>query len=317
MDDSAPVTWLIGRIDLIVSAGAISTATAIAHTITPMAASCFGVYIILMAVHQMRGARSEPVRDIGLRITGFCVVVGLGLNMANYTSFVIPIVTGLGSDFASAVSRGNVSAGVMDQLELHYLGILDDGSRSASQQSGPSGVGAMAICGLNAAFVACGRIPFLVLAALLPIVADVDSVIGTSVGPLLFAALIFPATRQYFPAWVTTAISYALMPMLVSVIAVISETLSKEMLSDANGSFANASLASVSFTSLRNLVLMLLLRQVSSIDSSLSAGGINRVAPEALVGWPPTSVTAWAGPFGSLGSRGRSNGKGEKNDRDG
>ncbi|MDC6409616.1 MAG: type IV secretion system protein [Xylella fastidiosa subsp. multiplex] len=274
MDESAPITWLIGEINKIVSSGADAAASAIATTVTPLASICFGIYILLICLNYMRGAETEPIIDFGIRCAGFAVVIGLGLNAANYTSLVIPMVTGIGSDLASAISRGNATAGTLDQLALHYFKILEEGYDLSNKPTFPSNVGPLLIYVLKAAFILVGLIPFLVAATLCLIVADVGSVIVAMVGPLYFAFLIFPATRQYFSSWLNTAFSYALIPIFVAVIATISVGLSKQMFSANDISFKAVFMASMG-----NLTLLFLLRQVGALASSLSAGGINVSMP--------------------------------------
>ena len=268
MDEAAPITWLIGEINKIVSSGAGATASAIATAVTPLAAVGFGIYIILICINYMRGAETEPVIDFGVRCAGFAVIIGLGLNAANYTSTVIPIVTGVGSDLASTVSGGSASAGTLDQLALHYFKILDAGYESAKTGGFPFNAGSLLLYFIKFLCILVGLIPFLVAATLAIIIADVGSVLVAMVGPLFFAFLIFPATRQYFSSWLNTALSYALIPVFVAVIATISVGLSKTMLSDMT-------LKAVFLASMGNLTLLFLLKQVSSLASSLSAGGIN------------------------------------------
>ncbi|MRD49390.1 conjugal transfer protein TrbL [Caenimonas koreensis DSM 17982] len=280
MDEAAPITWLISQINAIVTAGAGATASAIASAVTPLASACFGIYIILICVNYMRGAETEPVVDFGMRMAGFAVVIGLGLNAANYTSTVIPIVTGLGSDLASAVSGGTATAGTLDQLALKYFNILAEGYDAANSTPFPFNVGPLLLYALKALCILVGLIPFLVLATLMLIVADVGAVLVASVGPLFFAFLLFPATRQYFSAWVNTALSYALIPIFVAVIAVISVGLSATMI--GSGTLDDASLKTVFLASMGNLVLLFLLKQVSALASSLSAGGINASMPGSI-----------------------------------
>ena len=275
MDESAPITWLIGEINKIVSSGAGATASAIATAVTPLAAVGFGIYIILICINYMRGAETEPVIDFGVRCAGFAVIIGLGLNAANYTSTVIPIVTGVGSDLASAVSGGSATAGTLDQLALHYFKILDDGYESAKTGGFPFNAGSLLLYFIKFLCILVGLIPFLVAATLAIIIADVGSVLVAMVGPLFFAFLIFPATRQYFSSWLNAALSYALIPVFVAVIATISVGLSKTMLSDMT-------LKAVFLASMGNLTLLFLLKQVSSLASSLSAGGINASMPGSI-----------------------------------
>ena len=281
-DEKAPITWVIAQIHDVVGSGAIATATAIAETITPLVSICFGIYAILMAVNYMRGAESEPVMGLMLRVVGFCLVVGIGLNMANYADFVVPIVTGLGSDLASVVSGGGVSVGTLDKLALYYLEIVDKGYQSAHDVGGLDGVGVMVLFVLKAAIVMLGLVPFLVLATALLVIADVGSIMVASVGPLFFAALIFPATRQYFSAWLNTMVSYALIPLLVAVVAIVSISISQKILLIDGGTLADVSFKRVFLVAIGNLILLFLLRQVNALASSLSAGGINVAQPGSL-----------------------------------
>ncbi|WP_244126961.1 type IV secretion system protein, partial [Xylella fastidiosa] len=229
-------------------------------------------------LNYMRGAETEPVIDFGIRCAGFAVVIGLGLNAADYTSLVIPMVTGIGSDLASAISGGSANAGTLDQLALHYFNILDESYQSVKAIRFPGSVGPMLIYGFKTFCILLGLIPFLVAATMYLIVADVGSVMVAMVGPLYFAFLIFPATRQYFSSWLNAAFSYALMPIFVAVIATISVGLSKEMIA-SSGVLNDGSFKAVFLASMGNLTLLFLLRQVGAMASSLSAGGINVSMP--------------------------------------
>lgn len=237
--------------------------------------------MILICVNYMRGSGTEPVIDFGMRCAGFAVIIGLGLNAGNYAGMVIPIVTGVGEDLALAVSGGTASAGSLDQLALHYLKIIEEGYKSVAAQWFPANIGPFILYGFKAALIIVGLIPFLVAAALTLIVADVGSLLVAMVGPIFFAFLIFPVTRQYFSAWLNAALSYALMPVFVAVIALISVGISKEMLL-VGSTLSEVSLKSVFLASIGNLILVFLIRQVSSLASALSAGGINAAMPGSI-----------------------------------
>jgi type IV secretion system protein VirB6 len=283
MDEAAPLTWLIGKITAIVGVGAGATATAIVTVITPLLAVCFSIYILLILFNYMRGAETEPVLDFGLRCAGFAVVLGLGLNAANYVSMVMPIITGLGGDLASAVGGGPPTSGALDELALHYLKIMSDGFEDASGFSWDiaGAFGTYVMLAVKCTLILLGLIPFLVLAAMILVLANVGSLLVAMVGPVFFGCLLFPATRQYFSAWVNTAVSYALIPLLVAVVASLSVAISKEMMSVA-GVLTETSLLTVFLASLGNLTLLFLLKQVHTLASSLSAGGINTAMPGSI-----------------------------------
>ena len=282
MDESAPITWTINELTSLVSTGADTVATTIATTIAPLFSIGFGIYILLIMVNYMRGAETEPVLDFCLRCVAFAVVIGLGINAANYTSTVMPIVTGIGNDLANAVSGGTVSAGTLDQLTLHYLKIIDDSNSAIADFQGFTYLGAKINVSIKSLLVMLGLVPFLVAATMTIVVANVGSIFVAMVGPLYFGFLLFPATRQYFSAWVNTAFSYALIPLLVSVISMVSVGLSKKMIADASGKLNDISFKIVFLCVIGNLLLLCILRHVSALASSLSAGGINAAMPNGL-----------------------------------
>lgn len=272
MDESAPITWLIERIVSVIHSGAASTATNISEVITPLVSTCFGIYVILMMVNYLRGLESEPVFDFFLKIAAWSITIGIGLNATNYVSYVIPIVTGLGDDLASAAGNGTSTANSLDHLALHYIRIIQEGFESTVDY-GITDLFLGLILSLKALLIIIGLVPFLVSATVCLLIAKVGSLLIAMVGPLFFAALLFPITRQYFSSWVNSAISYALIPLFVAVIATISVDISIEMLS-IGGNLSETSFKSVFFATIGNLLLLVLLRWVTSLASALSSGGI-------------------------------------------
>ena len=307
MDEAAPITWLITEINKIVSAGASSTAGAIAGIISPLAAAGFGIYIILMMVNYLRGAESEPVWDFSLKMAAFAVVIGLGLNAGNYTSYILPIVTETGNDLAAAVSGSVPTSNTLDELSLHYLKMIEDGSMAAAEEDGMLGFSKTFMLYFKAAIIIFGLVPFLIAAAIIIVVANVGSTLVAMVGPLFFAALLFPATRQYFSAWLNTAISYALVPLFVAVVASVSVQMSKAMLS-SGGNLNETSLKMVILASIGNLLLILLLNKVGQIASALSAGGV-AVGGGSGIGGMARGIASGTGTNTFGGAAGREMGK--------
>lgn len=274
MNEAAPITWLINEINAIVSAGASSAATTLAGTIMPLVAGCFAIYMMLIVLNYMRGAEDNFVGDFMYRTIGIAIVLGLGLNAANYVSIVMPIVTGLGGDLGAAITGGSASANSLDTLVIKYIDIVNEGFDSVGLLQKISNPMIYIDLLMKAVIIILTLTPFLVAATLMLIVADVGSVIIAMVGPLYMACLIFPATRSYFSAWLNTAFSYALVPLIVAVISLISVGISDKMLA-GGANLSDISFKLVLFCGVGNLILLLLVKQVSALASSLSAGGIN------------------------------------------
>jgi type IV secretion system protein VirB6 len=276
MDEKAPITWLINEITAPFASMATTGAAGISNVVTPLVSIGFGIYLLLITLNYLRGAETELVLDFGLRMLSWAVVIGIGLNVSAYADIVIPIVTGLGGDNALAVGGSTPTANSLDTLALYYLDIIDKGDAAITALD-PGVVDAIKAnvgMAVKKFMIMLGLVPFLVAASITIVVAQLGSLMVAMVGPLYFAFLLFPATRQYFSAWVNTAISYALIPIFVAVIATFSIGLSQKMLSSGT-TLNQASFTSVFLAVIGNLILLFLLKQVSAIASSLSAGGIN------------------------------------------
>ncbi len=284
MDESAPITWLIDQINVIVSTGAGTVAGAISGAVAPLASACFGIYVILMTINYMRGAETEPAIDFMLKMASWAVIIGIGLSATNYKTIVMPIVTGLGTDLANAVSGGTVTANTLDTLALTYLNIINEGFTSAEAIGGVEGFGVTVLVFFKAIVVIIGLVPFLIAATLFIIVANVGSAIVAMVGPLFFAFLLFPATRQYFSSWLNTAFSYALIPMMIAVVASISVGISQAMV-PVGTTLDNVPFKTVFLAAIGNLILLFFVKQVAALASSLSAGGINASLPGSVGTW--------------------------------
>lgn len=220
----------------------------------------------------MRGAEDNFVGDFMYRVLGFAVVMGIGFSAGSYASIVLPIVTGLGNDLASAVSGGTVTSGALDNLVIFYWSMIGDAMAAMTDNSIVQ-MGMTVMTLVQVAIVIIGLIPFLVIATVTIITANIGSGLVAMVGPIFFGCLLFPATRQYFSAWVNTAFSYALVPLLVAVLSMVSVGISIEFMGDAP--LTDGSSFNVFFAAVGNLILAALMKNVGSLASSLSAGGIN------------------------------------------
>jgi type IV secretion system protein VirB6 len=254
-----------------------SVATNLLTTIAPLVAAVFGIYVIFITLNYMRGAESEPLPDLMVRIISWSIIISFGLNATGYTSTVLPIVTGLGGDLANSVSGGSVTANSLDTLAIAYLDIIDKGFTAAAKSDGFQYIGDMLFVLLKSFVIIFTLAPFLIAAALALIIANIGALMVAAVAPIFFAFLLFPATRQYFSSWINTMLSYALIPLFVAVIAVIGVGISTALITPTTGTgtLVDVAFSQVIYAGMGNLILLFALKHVSALASSLSAGGIN------------------------------------------
>jgi type IV secretion system protein VirB6 len=274
VENNAPVAAVLKMIDDHLLTGVSTAAHAISDVITPIAAACFGIYMILIVVHYMRGASAEPVWDFLLRMAGFSIVIGLGLNAGNYVDYVVPMVMGLGNDLAAAVSGGDPNANVtaLDTMIQNYARIIFVDIDQL--EMGFANYENFIVFSIKTLIIIIAILPFAVFAAALLVIAKAGAALITAVGPLFFACLIFPATRQYFSAWMNAALSYALLPVFIAIIAMMTINLSQTLFSTQDG-VPYMTFMDVFMAAIVNLLLIYLLKTCQSLAFSLGAGGIN------------------------------------------
>jgi type IV secretion system protein VirB6 len=269
--ESAPLAWLLSEIKSLLNDGMLAAAERISSTVTPIAATCFAIYMILITVNYVRGASSEPVWDFWLRMIGFAIIIGLGLNYTNYAKFVIPMVMEIGNDLAHAVTGASKNETPLDNITIKLMTALRESYDYARSLDFTDSIGAWITYAAKCTVVILTFGPVFAISTLYLALSIVGSTICAMLGPLYFAFLIFPATRQYFSAWVNTCFSYALIPVIVAVIVhIVAGVLEKLVNADPNLGFR-----SMLILALANLSMFAMLFYVSSLASSLSAGGIN------------------------------------------
>jgi type IV secretion system protein VirB6 len=274
VENNAPIAAVMKMIDDSLLTGISAAAGAISNIVTPIAAACFGIYMILLAMNYARGASSKPVVDFWVKMIGLSIIISLGLKMENYTFHVIPIVLESGSDLAAAVSGDapRLDITTLDEMIQDYARILFDDINQLETRS--SANGNFIIFFIKILLILIAILPFVVFVAALLIVAKAGAALALAVGPLFFACLVFPATRQYFLAWVNAVVFYALLPVFVAIIAVMSVELSQTLFSVQDG-VKYMTFVDVFMAAIVNLLLICLLKTCRSLALALSAGGLS------------------------------------------
>jgi type IV secretion system protein VirB6 len=287
MDHSLPVTWLVGRIHDTLLTSAIAAAKIIAVEIMPLVAICYMIYMILMTLNYMRGSEDVPVVDFTLRLASWAIIIGFGLNADTYASTVIPIVTGVGADLANAITGGDSTAGAIDKMIVSLLKSINAATMELDGLDLFDGATAYLMVAFKIVLILIGYIPLLIAAAIAIVIASSGSILVAAVGPIFFGFALFPATRQYFSSWLNTVLSLMLVPIFVAIVALAAINIANEILLDAT--FPTLFIGVIC-----NLILMVLIRQVSVLASSLSAGGINMAMPKGGIGSAASSIRSGA-----------------------
>lgn len=195
----------------------ISTKTAnLMSVLSPVFLAGFCVYVIFVMWGYFGSSIEQTLWDLLKRILAWGVIISFSINIGGYTSLVMPIVTGLGDGLTHIFSgsTGSVDSS-LDSLATSIInGILDTWEKSSGVEGALLAISAIAT-------ILIFGIPFFVIAAAYILLAKVFVAILAVVGPVFIALALFPATRQYFSAWVNQVVNYALLLLLLNITATI------------------------------------------------------------------------------------------------
>ena len=173
MPPEAPLQWIINQITSIIGSSTNSVAATLSSTLAPLFSICFGIYVILIMVNYLRGADGEPIFDFFLRMAAWSIIIFLAFSAGAYATYIIPIITGLGDDLATAVSGAPLNATSLDELLLFYTSVFETGLEEASSGISPLNLPEVIFVYAKWMVICIGLMPLLIAATIILIVAKV------------------------------------------------------------------------------------------------------------------------------------------------
>lgn len=139
-----------------------------------------------------------------------------------------------------------------------------------------------------------GALVFLVVAAAFLMLTQYTLLLLAAVGPIFFGFAVFPATRQFFGAWVGQILNFAFLNLFINVLVTMSITTLDGTLDDIVTTAVNSGLGSTLLVSASTLIkivgefilfgviLLQLPTMASSLFGGLTGGGFGSAAATAL-----------------------------------
>lgn len=247
-------------------------------TVTPILVSSFTVYLLFLLVSYWNANLEDTAIDLFKRGMAWFVILSLALNMATYNEYVTPTVMGLG-DMLSKALNGQANADVLDNMANAMVDIVTKNQDEANTYPMPIGLGDYLKAILNNAIIIISFSVFLVISASYILLAKVFLGILALIGPLFISLALFPATRQYFTAWVNQVVNYGLLLFLMNVTASLMIKIFGEVLNLSNIEYpiSNTFLIGVVLLSFMFFVILLKLPELASgLAGGISIGGFSQ-----------------------------------------
>ena len=217
----AVFTNVFNTIDSTVQSTIIGNTSNMVSMVSPVLLAGFTVYVILITWSYFGTTLEQTMFDLLKRILAWGVIISFSLNIGSYNSNVVPFVLGLGEGLANAFSGGTADASALDSLVNLLFEMIGKNSEAADEVSGIEGISEkLAAFFYNLLIIIVFGL-FLIIAAAYIVLAKVFLAILVVLGPIFISLALFPATRQFFSAWVNQVVNYNLYFLLVNVVGAI------------------------------------------------------------------------------------------------
>lgn len=206
-------TLLINKLDTAVASG-LSGLTGFLHG--PILGAVT-LYILLYGFAVMMGKIRKPLLELGWRSVGLVAVVSIVLNLGHYQTWVQGIfLDTLPSQLAGALAGTPTPGGVMGGVQ----DLWNAGAKTAKDMF--SNVTFASVTAGSGLADALGGVLVYLITGLCCAIAFVEILLARLalslvilVGPIFIGLAIFPETRRWFWSWVSQAITYVTLQVLV------------------------------------------------------------------------------------------------------
>ncbi|SCZ73509.1 type IV secretion system protein VirB6 [Epibacterium ulvae] len=243
------------------------------------------LYLILYGIAIMKGAIQEPILDFAIRGIKLAIIWNLVTSAGEYTQWVSSTINQGIPEFVNSITGGSGTVpgdSVMRQADIFA-------SAAAERHAAEGWTGALIgevvyyfIMGYALLFAGISLAASLATTFFLSLMA--------AVGPLFICFALFDTTRGWFFAWLGQILNFALVKLLVIVLAVVMVGLIANIAAQTNGVDATGAYF-VFLIGLTCGVIFFLL--IPSVAAGLSAGaqastGMLQRAVERSLGKPPS-----------------------------
>jgi type IV secretion system protein VirB6 len=263
-------------------AGYVGTNTArVAGAIEPAVVTLATMYVMAWGYFSLAGRIQEPIWEGVKRILVIAVILAVGVRLWLYNSLLVDTFMNAPSQLAAAVLGATSPVTIVDQIWI-------DGNRIAealTAQGGLFGSEVSFYLAAGAVYLAVGFVA--AYTAFLIALSMIAIAILLALGPLFIAMLFFSATKRFFEQWIGQLANYALITILVSLIAALLLGVVRSTTASAIASGSAVSIAEAVRVCVMCALIFLVIRQIPSIAAGLS-GGIGLTTFNAV-----SSAMAW------------------------
>lgn len=253
------------QIDSQLMVGLLSKVSSIIQLISPLFATLFTIYLMIVTYGYMRDGMSPEtiMNDLFKRILAAGIIISCGLNYGFYSGHIIPIIQGIPNDLSMAISGGSVTTvAQIDALATIYVDAVIQMWEEASGIEGT--IIALFLCTILTICTA----PFFIVAAGYILLAKLFTLFLLVLAPIFIALALFPQTKNYTYLWVGQVVNFALLQVLFQITA----SVMMDIMNVQGFDPSTAGLTEVMSIALVSLLFTIVALKIPELASALGGG---------------------------------------------
>jgi type IV secretion system protein VirB6 len=238
----------------------------VAIAIEPAALTLATIYIMVWGYLHLSGRIEEPLLDGARRIVVLVVVLGVSLHLWVYNDVLVDTFFVAPSQLAAAILAAPQPLAAIDQLWTDAQTVATSLSAEASLFGGHftfslAALGIYIVVGFTCVY-----------ATFLMALSMIATAFLLALGPLFIVLLLFDATRRFFESWIAQLATYALVSVLVALVAALLLHVVQAYATDAMAQGQGVTVADAVRVCAAAGLILLLLRQILPISAGLGSG---------------------------------------------
>lgn len=252
--------WLQGQLASYIG----TNVAAVAAAIEPAAFTLATVYVMMWGFLQLTGRIQEPIMEGAKRIFVMVLIIGMAIRLWLYNPLVVDTFVNGPGQLAAAVLGASSPVTMVDD-------IWRDGNKVAQALMAQGGVTDIDYyLAAAAVYLLVGLV--CVVTAFLLALSQIAIAVLLALGPVFIVMLLFDATKRFFEQWIGQLANYALITVIVALLASLLLGVVRSYSTSAAGAGARVQIAAAAQLGIVCVFIALLIRQVPSMAAGLASG---------------------------------------------
>ena len=238
----------------------------VAIAIEPAAITLATIYVMVWGYLHLSGRIEEPVLDGARRIAILAVVLGVSLHLWVYNDVLVDTFFVGPGQLTAAILNAPRPLAAIDQLWVDSQSVATSLSAEASLFGGHFTFSLMALAIYIVVGFTCVYATFLIALSL------IATAFLLALGPLFIVLLLFDATRRFFESWIAQLATYALVSVLVALVAALLLHVVQVYATEAMAQGQGVTISDAVRLAAAAGLILLIMRQILPIAAGLGSG---------------------------------------------